>query len=41
MLALQATKATVGASVRKSYLDLERSHQVSRVAQKMGRLSRW
>ena len=35
-IALQLTKAKVADNVRKSYLELERSRQVSLVAQKMG-----
>jgi len=34
--ALQLTKAKLAADVKKSYLDLERSRQLSQVAQKMG-----
>lgn len=35
-LALQATKAKVAADLKKSYFELERSRQLSQVAQKMG-----
>jgi outer membrane protein TolC len=34
--ALQLTKAKLAADVKKSYFDLERSRQLSHVAQKMG-----
>jgi outer membrane protein TolC len=34
--ALQLTKAKIAADVKKSYLELERSRQISQVAQKMG-----
>jgi outer membrane protein TolC len=35
-MALQMTKATVAADVKKSYLELEQTRQLSNVAQKMG-----